>query len=98
RWRRVGPTPAQAQRDTATVLSAPEGETFQCAAFDAGGRLFVGTERRIGVLGEEGWVWISAEEGVDAVDPVAILVADESALWVGFARDGLLRLPRKSLW
>jgi len=95
-WRKVGPPRGYVGRDS--VLTAPPGESFRCASFDAGGRLFVGTGTRVGVLTDTGWLWMGPGDGVDGFAPSTLLAGDGEALWVGFAEDGLLRLPRKSLW
>ena len=64
-------------------------------AFDAAGRVFLGSTEGLGVAGAGGLFWLRTAD-TDGGE-VADLVVDGERLWVGFARDGLSVLPLDAL-
>ena len=73
-----------------------EGQRITAIAFDATGRLFVGTEAGIGWAEKTRGGWLSSRDGVGGA-VVADLAADASGLWVGFASDGFSVIPLDKL-
>jgi hypothetical protein len=91
-WRPRGVLELVAGKQAGTV--AIEG-SLTCIAFDAAGRVFLGSTEGLGVAGGDGLRWMRAAD-TDGGE-VADLVVDGTRLWIGFVQDGLSVLPLDAL-
>ena len=69
---------------------------FTALAFDATGRLFIGTTDGFGCFAGGKVRWWNVTDGIGG-ERVSDLAADASALWVGWGEDGLSVIPLASL-
>ncbi len=60
--------------------------------FDPSGRLYVGTEKGVAIIEQEGVRWLTAKKGLGGEAVNSLLVAPDAVLWVGFCTDGLTHL------
>jgi ligand-binding sensor domain-containing protein len=65
-------------------------------AFDAAGRLFIGTEDGFGCLTQGHLKWWSARDGIGG-ERVNDLATDATTLWVGYGEDGFSAVPLADL-
>lgn len=65
-------------------------------AFDAAGRLFIGTGDGFGCLSQGRLKWWSARDGIGG-ERVDDLAADATTLWVGYGEDGFSAVPLADL-
>ncbi len=66
-------------------------------AFDARGRVFLGSTGGVGIVDTAGERWRGAVQGIGG-DAVTSLEVDGAHLWIGFATDGLSVVSLDSAW
>lgn len=66
--------------------------SLTAAAFDATGRLFLGTTGGLGWVDRDGMHWLGPEAGIAGTE-VTDLATDDHYLWIGFAQEGLSVVP-----
>lgn len=84
--------------DGSRAFVAPASRTIRSVAFDGDGRLYLGTDTGLALVGASGVRWLGARDGIGGGAVSDLLVDGDDAIWVGFERDGLCRIPLKSLW
>jgi ligand-binding sensor domain-containing protein len=72
------------------------GRRVTAVAFDASGRLYIGTEDGVVWVDRDREGWLGARDGLGGVE-VTELAVDDRYLWVGFARDGFSAVPRAEM-
>ena len=70
---------------------------IRAVAFDARGRLVVGTTEGVALCGPAGVKWLTAADGIGGGE-VADVAVDGDQLWVGFAEDGVSVISTRELW
>lgn len=70
---------------------------IRAVAFDARGRLVVGTTEGVALCGPAGVRWLTAAEGIGGGE-VAEVAVDGDHLWIGFAEDGVSVISTRELW
>ncbi len=70
---------------------------IRAIAFDAQGRLVVGTTAGVALCSPKGVRWLTAADGIGGGE-VADVALDGDRLWVGFAEDGVSVISIRELW
>jgi ligand-binding sensor domain-containing protein len=70
---------------------------IRAIAFDASGRLVLGTTEGVGLCGKQGVRWLTAADGLGGRE-VADLTVDGDRIWVGFVEDGVSVIATGGLW
>jgi ligand-binding sensor domain-containing protein len=77
---------------TPSRSAASTGPVITSIAFDAAGRLFIGTTDGFGCMASGKVRWWNVTDGIGG-ERVNDLATDESALWIGYGDDGLSVIP-----
>jgi hypothetical protein len=82
---------------SATKELGPLRGRIRAIAFDASGRLVIGTTEGVGLCGTQGIRWLTAADGLGGGE-VADLTVDRDRIWVGFVEDGVSVIATGGLW
>lgn len=70
---------------------------MRAVAFDAHGRLIVGTTEGVALCAPGGVRWLTAADGIGGGE-VSDLAVDGDRLWIGFAENGVSVISTRGLW
>jgi ligand-binding sensor domain-containing protein len=96
-WKPIEFATADPDSGTAGAVWDPTSPPILSLAFDATGRLYVGTEDGIAMVDDTGIRWLTYLDGLGGKSVTGVFAHGDETLWVGFREDGLTRVPLSSV-